>query len=373
MLETSKNVQAAEVSLPCHDLQADLSFYTEKLGFRLDQIFPADNPAVAVISGYGIRLRLERSALGDAGTLRLLCHDPQAFAAGELALKTPSGTKVELAVAHPSLALPKPQYSLLVQKLQKDTAWGIGRAGMHYRDLLPDRLGGAMIASHIRIPEGGPVADMVHYHTIGFQLIFCYKGWVKVVYEDQGSPFYLKAGDCVIQPPEIRHRVLESSENLEVIEIGVPAEHMTTMDHDLALPTPSIKPERRFGGQKFCRHEAVKAIWQPWRLAGFQCRETGICEATGGVASVQVVRTVGGKTTPVTSHTSEILFIFVMAGKMSLRAEGHNSYGLSAGDAFAIPPHFKMSLSECSEDLELLEVSLPGNFETIVHPDKALV
>ena len=38
----------------------------------------------------------------------------------------------------------------------------------------------------------------------------------------------LRAGDCVIQPPLIRHRVLESSDHLQVIEIGVPAEHVTT-------------------------------------------------------------------------------------------------------------------------------------------------
>jgi hypothetical protein len=44
-----------------------------------------------------------------------------------------------------------------------------------------------MIASHIRIPDGGPVPDMVHFHKVGFQLIFCIKGWVDVVYEDQGG------------------------------------------------------------------------------------------------------------------------------------------------------------------------------------------
>ena len=59
---------------------------------------------------------------------------------------------------------------------------------MLYRDLIPDRLGGsAIVASHIRIQEGGPVGDSVHYHEVGFQLIFCYKGWVEVVYEDQDS------------------------------------------------------------------------------------------------------------------------------------------------------------------------------------------
>ena len=74
---------------------------------------------------------------------------------------------------------------------------------MLYRDLIPDRLGGsAIVASHIRIAEGGPVGDSVHFHRVGFQLIFCYRGWVEVVYEDQGPPFVLRAGDCVIQEPD---------------------------------------------------------------------------------------------------------------------------------------------------------------------------
>ena len=118
----------------------------------------------------------------------------------------------------------------MVKRLKDEAPWIIGRAGMHYRDLIPDRLGGSIIASHIRIPDGGPVPDMVHYHTVGFQLIYCYKGWVDLVYEDQGPAFRLHEGNCVIQPPKIRHKVLYASDNIEVIEIGVPAEHVTTID-----------------------------------------------------------------------------------------------------------------------------------------------
>ena len=46
----------------------------------------------------------------------------------------------------------------------KSSSTIVGRAGMLYRDLIPDRLGGAIVASHIRIPEGGPVGDSVHFH-----------------------------------------------------------------------------------------------------------------------------------------------------------------------------------------------------------------
>ena len=371
-MKHAKNVQAAEICLSSTDLKADLPFYTEQLGFRLDSIFPADDPAVAVLSGYGLRIRLERGTVVAPGVLRLLCADPDAFADGKRELTAPNGTRIEIVDAHPRLEIPETQHAFVVRRLRDNTPWVIGRAGMRYRDLIPGRLGGSIIASHIRIPDAGPVPDMVHYHTIGFQLIFCYHGWVRLVYEDQGPPFVLKAGDCVIQPPEIRHRVLEASEGLEVIEIGVPARHITTVDHDLELPTSVLRPDRDFGGQRFCHHEVEQAVWEPWRLQGFEARETGIGIATAGVAAVRVVRAIAPVQEQVTSHDSDILFTFVMAGSLTLRGDGQGAHTLSAGDAYVIPPHLMTTLTDCSEDLELLEVSLPADVETLFHPTERL-
>ena len=249
-------------------------------------------------------------------------------------------------------------------------AWGVGRAGMHYRDLIPGRLGGAIIASHIRIPKAGPVPDDVHYHVAAFQLIYCYRGWVDLVYEDQGPPFRLEAGDCLIQPPQIRHRVLESSAGLEVIEIAVPAEHLTALDHTLTLPTGRLRPDRDFGGQRFCRHTARDAVWGAGRLPGFSACDTGVAAATGGVANAQVARrTNGGGDGTQTSHDADILFTFVLAGGMTLRAPEREACALRAGDAFVVPPGLRTAYERYTDDLELLEVSLPGAFVTTVHRD----
>lgn len=363
------NIQAAEVALPSQDLAADLAFYTQELGFQLDTIFPADDPGVAVLSGHGLRLRLERGSGVTPGVLRLLCLDPDAFAEGRRELTAPNGVRIQIVEAEPRLETPPTRHEFVVRRLKDSSPWVIGRAGMQYRDLIPGRLGGSIIASHIRVPDAGPVPDMVHYHTVGFQLIFCYHGWVRLVYEDQGPPFVLKANDCVIQPPRIRHRVLEASENLQVIEIGVPAEHVTTVDHEMELPTPFFRPDREFDGQRFCRSEAENAVWTPWRLPGFEARETGIGAATAGVASVQVARPAGQSQDHVTSHTSDILFTFVLSGSMTLHGDGQGAHALGEGDAYVIPPHLKTSLTDCSEDLRLLEVSLPAEFETRVYPD----
>jgi len=367
MSERADNVQKSEVVLPTTDLTADLKFF-ERFGFRLDTIFPADDPAIATMSGHGLNIRLERATAGAApGRLRMLCHEPDALAAGVRDLETPGGTRIAVVESNPALEVPPTVHAFVVRRLKDGAPWVIGRAGMRYRDLIPGRLGGSIIASHIRIPDAGPVPDMVHYHTVGFQLIFCYSGWVRLVYEDQGPPFVLAEGDCVIQPPRIRHRVLEASANLQVVEIGVPAEHVTTVDHEMELPTRAVRPDREFGGQTFCRSLASEAVWAPWRVPGFEARETGIGAATHGVASVQVVRpTLTSR--PAASHTADILFTFVLAGAMTLEAEGHAPHQLTEGDAYVIPPNLKTALTSCTPDVRLLEVALPASFETRVYP-----
>ncbi len=346
----------AEIRLPTLNLHDDLPFY-EGLGFRLDQIWPADDPAVAIISGHGLRLRLERGAAEAPGTIRLLGDDERE------ALIAPGGVRVEFAPLVEMMEQPETRHAFMTRRLTDADPWVIGRAGMNYRDLIPDRLGGAIIASHIRILDEGPVPDMVHYHTVGFQLIFCHAGWVDLVYEDQGPPFRLSAGDCVIQPPQIRHRVLHSSENLEVIEIGVPAEHVTTIDHDLELPTPHHRPDREFGGQVFVHHKAAEANWVPWRLDGWISRDTGIGAGTRGIAGVHVARSskVDG---PRVRHDCDIHFSFVRSGTMTLEGEGQPPISLAPGDAFVIPPGMATRYAGCSEDLEVLEVTLAAEYST---------
>ena len=357
-------IRRAEIRVPTSDFDGDMSYFIDALGFRLDRIWPADYPSRAALSGHGTAILLERSTDAAPVALRLYADDPAAFAGGQTNLITPGGHRVAVEDANPPLVIPETSHGFVVRRLVERESWVIGRAGMHYRDLLPDRLGGAIIASHIRIAEAGPVADMVHFHTVGFQLIFCHRGWVRLVYEDQGPPFVLGAGDCVIQPPEIRHRVLEASAGVEVIEIGVPAEHLTSVDHEMELPTPHFRPEREFQGTEFVLHREAGATWASWRIPGFEARETGIGAATGGVAGVQVARRIPGVEVPATAHDTDILFGFVRAGSMTLEVDGHPSQRLTAGDAFVLPPHLAVGIPETSNDLEILELALPAEITT---------
>ena len=205
---------------------------------------------------------------------------------------------------------------------------------------------------------------MVHFHKVGFQLIFCYKGWVDVLYEDQGDRIRLTEGDCFIQPPEIRHRVMEASPDIEVIEIGVPAEHVTEIDHEFTLPTPKQNPDREWDGQRFVHNIAKGADWDDFRIPGLIARGHNNQPETPKVWHRFRWCAKGQGDIPWTSHGTDILFGFTMAGTAVLDGQDQEATKLTPGDAFAIPPGMQTRLSDVSDDFEFLEVSLPGEFET---------
>lgn len=77
----------AEILLPTTNLRGDLPFFTKTLGMRLDMIYPADSPSVAVISGHGLRLRLDAGAQTAPGLIRILCDDWASLAEGKQSLR----------------------------------------------------------------------------------------------------------------------------------------------------------------------------------------------------------------------------------------------------------------------------------------------
>jgi uncharacterized protein YjlB len=339
------------VQLPCGQLAPTLDFFLG-LGFRIETIFPADAPTTASLSGHGLRLRLAPGD-GDPGVIRLPCEGP---AAGR-ALLAPNGSRIELVDADPPLDLPPLQPAFHLSRAA-DAAAEPGRAGMLYRDLIPSRLGGRYIASHIALPEGGPVSDWVHYHRVRFQFLVCVRGWARLVYEDQGPPFLFEAGDCVLQPPLIRHRVLESSAGFEVVEVACPALHETHADHDMALPNGRLSPGRDFSGQRFLHSRAADGVETPHADTGFIARDLGIDAASRGLADVLLLRPGAGRDLDCARFRGELLMGFVMAGHAALDLA--DAQPLGPGDAFVIPSAEPWRLTAASDDFALLLVMAPA-------------
>ena len=304
-----------ELELVCADFNPALELL-RRLGVQLDIIYPADDPHTAILTHDGMNLRLTSQS----------------------------------GAPPPSADLPE-FLSEFVVTHEGDSA-GEGRAGMRYRDLIPGRLGGRYIASHITISEGGPVADWVHFHRIAVQLICVRRGWVRVVYEDQGEPFIMAAGDIVLQPPGIRHRVLEGSPGLEVIEITCPALHETFADHAMALPNGQADPERKFGGQRFLHHVAGTSPWFPWH--GAEAQATGVQDASG-LIDARILKPGASPVIAMPPHGGELVFGFVLEG--SMRLEFGDEYALGPADSFVIPPGEEWHLCGLSDDLRLLHVT----------------
>lgn len=347
-------IHSAQIVLPCENLQKSLEFFIEKLGFRLEMIFPADAPSTAVISGCGLNLRLEESNQTQPLKINLVGD----FASQtEREIFSPDGVCISLTNGKTRIEIPAGTNEFVLTEFENGNSWHKGRAGMLYRDLIPNRLGGRFIASHIRIPTGGAIADYVHFHKIRFQMIYCLSGWSRLVYEDQGEPFLMKAGDCVLQPPEIRHRVLECSDGFEVVEIGCPAVHETFADYEMNLPNEKHAPEKIFGGQRFARHVAENFAWTNSEIENLETRDTGIFEATKGLADVRILRAKSDVNFSV-KHSGEFLFFFITKGGLRLR-DGDKTYRLNKFGSFVLPSGAEYFF-EAGKGFETVRVSLPG-------------
>lgn len=101
------------------------------------------------------------------------------------------------------------------------------RAYYEYRDLgIRDATGGAVTAHVIRARRGDNATGQWHVQDIGFQMYYVLKGWARFEYEGQGVKT-VRPGDCVLQPPGIRHREIEHSADFELIEIVMPGDFET--------------------------------------------------------------------------------------------------------------------------------------------------
>jgi hypothetical protein len=66
----------------------------------------------------------------------------------------------------------------------------------------------------------------LHYHDVEFQMVYVLKGWVKTYMEGQGETL-MKEGSAWTQPPRIKHLIMDYSDDVELLEVILPAEFKT--------------------------------------------------------------------------------------------------------------------------------------------------
>ena len=103
------------------------------------------------------------------------------------------------------------------------------RAYAKYRDLgFADATQGLAQAHVIRLigPCDPAEVSKLHFHDVEFQMVYVLKGWVKTYMEGQGETL-MEEGSAWIQPPRIKHLIMDYSDDVELLEVILPAEFKT--------------------------------------------------------------------------------------------------------------------------------------------------
>ena len=146
---------------------------------------------------------------------------------GRLSAAKPNVTKAT-SKAVKAKARPKQRIAISHHREEDFKADGL-RAYAHYRDLgIADASHGLAQAHVIRLigPCNPAEVSKLHFHDVEFQMVYVLKGWVKTYLEGQGETL-MKEGSAWTQPPRIKHLIMDYSDDVELLEVILPAEFKT--------------------------------------------------------------------------------------------------------------------------------------------------
>ena len=127
-----------------------------------------------------------------------------------------------------SKARPKQRIAISHHREEDFKADGL-RTYAQYRDLgIADATHGLAQAHVIRLigPCNPAEVSKLHFHDVEFQMVYVLKGWVKTYMEGQGETL-MKEGSAWTQPPRIKHLIMDYSDDVELLEVILPAEFKT--------------------------------------------------------------------------------------------------------------------------------------------------
>lgn len=120
-------------------------------------------------------------------------------------------------------------------------------------------------------------------------------------------------------------------------------------------------------GQAFVASHADDAVFEADGLcAFFAYRDLGINNATSGKFGAHVIRAVPGMESEAKWHNHDLDFqmIFVTKGWVIFEYEGQGEITMKAGSCALQPPGIRHREVRHSDDMELIEIISPADFET---------
>jgi hypothetical protein len=125
-------------------------------------------------------------------------------------------------------ARPKQRIAISHHREEDFKADGL-RTYAKYRDLgIAEASHGLAQAHVIRLvgPCNPAEVSKLHFHDVEFQMVYVLKGWVKTYLEGQGETL-MQQGSAWTQPPRIKHLIMDYSDDVELLEVILPAEFKT--------------------------------------------------------------------------------------------------------------------------------------------------
>ncbi|GLH77915.1 cupin [Bradyrhizobium sp. SSBR45G] len=142
----------------------------------------------------------------------------------------PTARKALARNASPSSAPRRRKQSVAISHHREEDFKADGlRAYAHYRDLGIAAATHGLARAHVirMLPPCNPQeVSKLHTHAVDFQMVYVLKGWVKSYLEGVGETL-MKEGSCWTQPPKIRHMILDYSDDVELLEVILPADFKT--------------------------------------------------------------------------------------------------------------------------------------------------
>jgi hypothetical protein len=143
--------------------------------------------------------------------------------------KSPARKKIK-ARAVPAAKRARPRQRIAISHHRDEDFKADGLRGYaQYRDLGIAEASRGLARAHVirLIGPCNPVeVSKLHFHDVDFQMVYVLKGWVKTYMEGQGETL-MKQGSAWSQPPRIKHLIMDYSDDVELLEVILPAEFKT--------------------------------------------------------------------------------------------------------------------------------------------------
>jgi mannose-6-phosphate isomerase-like protein (cupin superfamily) len=123
--------------------------------------------------------------------------------------------------------------------------------------------------------------------------------------------------------------------------------------------------------QKFSASYAKDATYEDGLRDFMEYRDLGIAEASGGQFRAHVLRVKKDAgdfdlhTTGLHRHNLDFQMIYILKGWIRFTYDGHGEHTFGPGDCCMQPAGIVHNELDCSDDLELLEITSPATYDTV--------